>query len=151
MQLVFTKSSYKPHATRTTRTPAFWDTPHHPMITYTCDSHQIQCQEKTKSKLQIKKNCQNFKLWNFARNFTRDTPSRTVGATERTRDAGRTDAQTEGRTYRRSETNIPPNNFVVIISNSKSMVPHDVTRHQKLTPFTLQGHTKIYTGACPCF
>ena len=32
-------------------------------------------------------------------------PTRTVGATERTRDVGRTDGQ--------SETNIPPNNFVV--------------------------------------
>ena len=32
-------------------------------------------------------------------------PTRTVGATERTREAGRTDG--------RSETNIPPNNFVV--------------------------------------
>ena len=32
-------------------------------------------------------------------------PTRTVGATERTRDAGRTDRQ--------SETNIPPYNFVV--------------------------------------
>ena len=32
-------------------------------------------------------------------------PTRTVGTTERTRDAGRTDG--------RSESNIPPNNFVV--------------------------------------
>ena len=36
-------------------------------------------------------------------------PTRTVGATERTRDAGRDAGRTEGR----SETNIPPNNFVV--------------------------------------
>ena len=36
-------------------------------------------------------------------------PTRTVGATERTRDARRTDKQTDGK----SETNIPPNNFVV--------------------------------------
>ena len=36
-------------------------------------------------------------------------PTKTVGATERTRDAGRTDGQTDGR----SETSIPPNNFVV--------------------------------------
>ena len=56
--------------TRTTRTPAFWDTPRHPMITHTSDSHQIPSQNKTKSKLQkIAKN------WNFARNFTCDTPS----------------------------------------------------------------------------
>ena len=44
-------------------------------------------------------------------------PTRTVGATERTRDTGQTDrhtdGQTEGRTDGWSETNIPPNNFVV--------------------------------------
>ena len=61
--------------TRTTRTPTFWDTPHRPMITHTSGSHQIPSQNKTKSKLQILKNCQKFKFWNFARNFTRDTPS----------------------------------------------------------------------------
>ena len=36
-------------------------------------------------------------------------PTRTVGATEGTRDVGRTDGQTDGR----NETNIPSNNFVV--------------------------------------
>ena len=36
-------------------------------------------------------------------------PTRTAGARERTQDAGRTDGQMDGR----SETNIPPNNFVV--------------------------------------
>ena len=50
-------------------------------------------------------------------------PTRTVGDTERTCDAGqtrdrrgmdrRTDGQTEGRTDGQSETNIPPYNFVV--------------------------------------
>ena len=45
--LVITRS------TRTTRTLAFWDTPHRPMITHTSDSHQIPSQNKTKSKLQI--------------------------------------------------------------------------------------------------
>ena len=41
-------------------------------------------------------------------------PIRTVGATERTCDAGRTrDGQMDGRTDGRSETNIPPNKFVV--------------------------------------
>ena len=38
-------------------------------------------------------------------------PTRTVGATERTRDAGRTDGRTDGQTDGRSETNIPPNNY----------------------------------------
>ena len=48
--------------TRTTRTPAFSDTPRRPMITHTSDSHQIPSQSKTKSKLQILKNCQKFKF-----------------------------------------------------------------------------------------
>ena len=61
--------------TRTTRTPAFWDTPRRPMITHTIDSHQIPSQSNTTSKLRIKKNCQNFKFWKFATNFARDTPS----------------------------------------------------------------------------
>ena len=62
--------------TRTTWMPAFWDTPDRPMITlYNSGSHQIPNQNKTKSKLQILKNCQKFKFWNIARNFTRDTPS----------------------------------------------------------------------------
>ena len=56
--------------TRTTRTPAFWDTPSRPMITHTSDSHQIASQKKTKSKLQILKNWQKLKVLNFARSFT---------------------------------------------------------------------------------
>ena len=48
--------------TRTTRTPAFWDTPRRPMNTSTSDSHQIPTQNKTKSKLQIFKNCQKLKF-----------------------------------------------------------------------------------------
>ena len=44
--------------TRTTRTPAFSETPCHPMITHTSDSHQIPSQNKTKSKLQIWKKLQ---------------------------------------------------------------------------------------------
>ena len=44
-----------------TRMPAFWDTPRCPMITHTSDSHQIPSQKKTKSKLQILKNCQKLK------------------------------------------------------------------------------------------
>ena len=73
--------------TRTTRMPAFWDTPRRPVITHTKDSHQIPSQNQTKSKLQILKNCQKF-------------------------NAGRMDGQTDGRTDGRSETSIPPNNFV---------------------------------------
>ena len=46
--------------TRTTRTPVFWDTLRLPVITHTSDSHQIQSENKTKSKLQILKNCKKF-------------------------------------------------------------------------------------------
>ena len=98
--------------TRTTRTPAFWDTPRRPMITHTSDSHQIPSQNKTKSKLQILKNCQKFKILHASIHAThllklpdkmykyKMDPTRTVGATERTRDAGRMDG--------RSETSTPP-------------------------------------------
>ena len=112
-----------PKPTRKTRTPAFWDTPCRPMITHTSDSHQIPSKSKTKLKLQILKKCQKFKFWNLARNFTRYTthllkllnkmckyqmdPIRTVGATERTRDAGQTDGQTDG-----VKPIYPPNNFI---------------------------------------
>ena len=40
-------------------------------------------------------------------------PTRTVGATEQTQDAGQTVGRTDGRMDGRSETNILPNNFVV--------------------------------------
>ena len=108
-----------PVITRSTKMPAFWDTPHHPMITHTSDSHQIPSQNKTKSKLQIKKIAKNsnfdilqetlhtthlLKLLDKMYKYEMD-PTRTVGGTERTRDAGRTDG--------RSETNIPPYNFIV--------------------------------------
>ena len=41
--------------------------------------------------------------------------TRTVGATEQTQDAGRTQdgRGTDGQTDARSDTNMPPNNFVV--------------------------------------
>ena len=42
--------------------PIFCDTHRRPMITHTTDSHQIQSQNKTKSKLHILKNYQKFKF-----------------------------------------------------------------------------------------
>ena len=57
---------YYTNETRTTRTPAFWDTPCRPMITHTCDSHQTARQNKTKSKFQIKK-MQNIQIVKFCR------------------------------------------------------------------------------------
>ena len=103
------KRSLKCERTRTTRTPAFWDTPCQPMITHNSDSHQIPSQNKTKSKLQIKKKANNsnftilqgtlhmtlLKLLDTMYKYGMD-PTRTVGATERTWDAGRTNGPTDG-------------------------------------------------------
>ena len=100
------------YKTRTTRTPAFWDTLRGPMITNTSDSHQIPSQDNTQLKLQIYKNCQKLQFWHFAKTFHTThllklldrmykyemDPTRTVGATEQTRDAGWTDGRMDGRT-----------------------------------------------------
>ena len=122
------RMNHSPAITRTITTPAcvLRDTPHRPMITHTSDSHQIPSQNKTKSKLQILKNCQKFKFYFFCKKlYMQHTfwcclvrcinmikyqmdPTRTVGATEWTWDAGRTEGRTDSRTDRRSETNIPP-------------------------------------------
>ena len=89
-----------------------------PQITHTSDSHQVSSQNKTKSKLQILKNCQKFNSWNFETShaahimksldkmykYEIDTTS-TVGATDRD---GRTDERTDGQMDGRRETNIPP-------------------------------------------
>ena len=103
----------------TTRMPAFWDTPHRHMITHTSDSHQIPSQKNTKSNLNfliIAKNS-NFpilqetlhvthllKLLDKMYEYEMD-PTRTVGATERTRDAGWMDGQKDGWTDGRTEWN----------------------------------------------
>ena len=93
------------------------------MVTQTSDSHQIPSQNKTKSKLQIKKIAKNSNFENLQETLNEThlpklldkmyeyemDPTRTVGATEQTRDAGRTDRRTDG--WR--EINIPLNNFVV--------------------------------------
>ena len=44
-------------------------------------------------------------------------PTRTVGATERTRDVGGTDGQADGRTVGRSEINIPPTTLLCVEYN----------------------------------
>ena len=83
------------------------------MITHSSDSHQIPSQKNTKSKLQILKKAKtsNFEIlqetWHTTHllklldkmyKYEMD-PTRTVEATEQTRDAGRTrDGQTDGRT-----------------------------------------------------
>ena len=57
-----------PDLTRSTRTPAFCDTPRRPMITHTSDSRQTPSQNKTKLHFFFL-NCQKFKFWNFAINL----------------------------------------------------------------------------------
>ena len=82
------------------------------MITHSSDSLQIPSQNKKKSKLQILKYCQKFKFWNlqgalYATHLPKlldkmckyeMDPTRTVGTTERTPDAGLMDERTNGRT-----------------------------------------------------
>ena len=50
-------------------------------------------------------------------------PTRTVGATERTWDAGWTDGRMDGRMDGQSETNIPLKNFVVHGYNDVELNP----------------------------
>ena len=95
-----------------TRTPAFWDTPRRLMITLL--GIHIRSQVKTRQSqsykfLKIAKNAyfeilqetlhatHLLKLLDKMYKYEMDS-TRTVGATERTRDAGRTDGPTDGRT-----------------------------------------------------
>ena len=89
--------------TRTTRTPAFWDTPTAPWLPILV--------KKTKSKWQTWKKCQKYKFVNFARNVKRDTSEvdsiidiNWAQPELKALQNGRTDRRTDGRT----ETNIPP-------------------------------------------
>ena len=95
-------------STRTTRTPAFWDTPRRPMITHTSDSHQIPGVKVTNSKYLPKMiRCANMKwirpvLWKIQSRHGfvhRQTDTRTDRQTHR---------QTDGEMDGRRETSIPP-------------------------------------------
>ena len=125
------KDSVRSMATRTTRMPAFWDPPHAWLPTL---GIHIRSQVKPRQS-------QNYKFKRIAKNsnfeISQETlhgthldkmckyemdPTRTVGFTEWTQDAGQMDQQTDRQTdwWRdrrmdgQSETNIPPtNNFVV--------------------------------------
>ena len=101
--------------TGSTRTPAFWDTPRRHMITHTSDSHQIPSQNKTKSKLQILKNCQKCKFWKKL--YTWHTfwgcLKRCINMKWIQPECRRYRADTKCGTDGRSENNIPPNNLVV--------------------------------------
>ena len=118
------KQRYHKYLVRTTRMPAFWDTPRRPMITQTRDSHQIPSQSKTKSNLQILKNCQNnsnfgnlqetlhktclLKLLDKIINMKWIQPELLALQSRHGMRDGRTDRQIDGRTDGQSETNIPP-------------------------------------------
>ena len=95
------------------------------MITHTSDSHQFPSQNKTKSKVHILKKLPKIqilqetihtthflKLLDKMYKYEMD-PTRTVGATERTRDAERTDGRTDDRRTEWNQYTPPPNNFVV--------------------------------------
>ena len=92
------------------------------MITHTSDPHQIPSQNKTKSKLQIKKNAKNsnfkilhgtlhatylLKLLDKMDKYEMD-PIRTVGTTDRTRDVRQTDGWMDGRIEWNQYTPPPP-------------------------------------------
>ena len=107
--------------TRTTTTPAFWDTPTAPWLPILV--------KKTKSKWQTWKKCQKYKFGNFPRNVKRYTSEvdsiidiKWAQPELKALQNGRTDRRTDGR----SETNIPPppppNNFVVREYNNGSSI-----------------------------
>ena len=115
--------------TRTTRTPAFWDiAPWLPILVIHIRSQVKTRQSQSYKFKQIAKN-PNFEILQETLHATHHLqlldkmskyemdPTRTVGSTERTQNAGRTDGRTDGHTDRwtdgQSETNIPPNNFFV--------------------------------------
>ena len=109
--------------TRTTRTPVFWDTPAAPWLPILVINIRSQVKTTQSQNYKFKKIAKiaNFKIlqetWHATHllkllykmyKYEMDL-IRTVEATERTRDAGRTrDRRTDGRTDGRSETNIPP-------------------------------------------
>ena len=91
--------------------PAFWDTtppPPPPRVkTRQIQSYKFWKIAKNSNYESLHSTLQTTKLLKLLDNMHRYEmdPTRTVGATERTQDAGRTDG--------RSETNIPPNNFAL--------------------------------------
>ena len=96
------------------------DTPRHPMITHTSDSHQIPKSKQDKVNVTNLKKLQKIQIFKISHktldathllklidkiyNYEMD-PTRTVGSTEGTRDAGRMDGRTDGQTDGRTEWN----------------------------------------------
>ena len=87
--------------------PAFWDTPAAPWLSILVIHIRSQVKIRQRQSNKYSENCQKFKFLNSARNFTGDMPSefawyryemdttRTLGATERAQNAGRTDGRME--------------------------------------------------------
>ena len=89
------------------------------MITHTSNSLQIPVKTRQSQSYKLKKNCQKFIFWKMqetlhATHFLKlldkiyeyeMDPNRTVGATERTQDAGRTDWRMDRQMDRRTEWN----------------------------------------------
>ena len=117
--------------TSTTRTPASWDTPAAPWLPILVVHIRSQAKTRQSQNYKFKKNPKNanFKILQETLNATHllklldkkckyvKDPTRTFGATERTRDAGRMDGG--------SETKIPTNNFVVRGLNKNNGISND--------------------------
>ena len=101
-----------------TRTLAFWDTPRHPWLPILVIHIRSQVKTRQSQSYKFKQIAKNtnfailqeilhathlLKLFDKMYKYEMD-PTKTVGATERTRDAGRTDGQMDGWI----ETSIPP-------------------------------------------
>ena len=123
------------------------------MIIHISDSHQIPSQNNTKSKISNFEILQEtlhathlLKLLYKMHKYEMD-PTRTVEATEQTRDAGRT---WDGRTDGRSETNIPPNNFVVRGYNYLSMLGLKLNHISKRGPSSIILYRTLM-NSCPAY
>ena len=117
-----------PGLSRTTRMSAFWDTPTTtpwlPILVINIRSRVKTRQSQSYKFKKIAKNS-NFEILQQTLHTTHllklldkmckyeMDPTRTVDATERKQDVGQTDGQTDRQTDGRSETNIPPYNFIV--------------------------------------
>ena len=113
IQMIYTDTLIKEQPqTKTTGTPAFGDTPDAPWLPILVLHIRSQVKTRQSHSYKLKQNNKNpnYKILQETSHQThllmlRDTiykyetdPTRTVGATERTRDAGRTDRRTDGWT-----------------------------------------------------
>ena len=101
--------------TRTTRTPAFWDTPTAPWLPILVIHIRSQVKTRQSQNFEILQETIHathlLKLLDKMHKYEMD-PTRTVGATERTRDAGQTDG--------RGETNTVDSRYLAPVGNQNS-------------------------------